>query len=208
MLHRREYRVESPNSLWHLDGYHKLIRWRVVIHGAVDGYSRLITYLEAASNNCAPTVLSAFQNAVAEYGLPSRIRTDRGGENVLVSQFMLEHPLRGTGRGSVWSDVVYTTRESRNSGGICTLLLLQLLLLHGILNICDDLDIYALHLTFLPLIQRQFDLFRNGWANHSIRTEHNRTPKQLWLMGLHDMHNQEPDHEAVQGILVVCFVAV
>ena len=42
-----------------------------------------------------------FQSAVDEYGLPSRIRTDRGGENVLVSHFMIEHPLRGTGRGSV-----------------------------------------------------------------------------------------------------------
>ena len=53
------------------------------------------------TNNCASTVLSAFQKAVDEYGLPSRVRTDRGGENVLVSQFMLEHPLRGPDRSSV-----------------------------------------------------------------------------------------------------------
>ena len=26
VLHRRRYHVEAPNSLWHLDGYHKLIR--------------------------------------------------------------------------------------------------------------------------------------------------------------------------------------
>ena len=29
-LHRRVYRVRSPNSLWHLDGYHKLICWKLV----------------------------------------------------------------------------------------------------------------------------------------------------------------------------------
>ena len=71
----------------------------------------------------------------------------------------------------------------------------------GILNICDDLDLYALHITFLPLIQQQLNQFRNGWANHSLRTERNRTPKQLWLMGLHDMHIQDPNHEAIQGII-------
>ena len=101
VLCRREYSVESPNSLRHLDGYNKLVRWRIVIHGRIDGYSRLITFLQAATNNCASTVLSAFQGAVDEYGLPSQIRMDRGGKNVLVSQFMLKHPLRGTERGSV-----------------------------------------------------------------------------------------------------------
>ena len=35
-LHRRVYHVESPNSLWHLDGYHKLIKWKFVIHGGIE----------------------------------------------------------------------------------------------------------------------------------------------------------------------------
>ena len=39
VLHRCEYQVPSPNSLWHVDGYHKLIRWKIVIHGGIDGYS-------------------------------------------------------------------------------------------------------------------------------------------------------------------------
>ena len=33
VLHRRVYAVHSPNALWHIDGYHKLIRWKIVIHG-------------------------------------------------------------------------------------------------------------------------------------------------------------------------------
>ena len=41
-LQRREYNVEAPNSLWHIDGYHKLICWKIVIHGANDGFSRII----------------------------------------------------------------------------------------------------------------------------------------------------------------------
>ena len=42
VLHRRQYSVPSPNALWHVDGYHKLIRWRLVIHGAIDSYNWLI----------------------------------------------------------------------------------------------------------------------------------------------------------------------
>ena len=77
--------IESPNSLWHLDGYHRLIRWNRVIHGGIDGYSRLITYLKVSANNYATSVLTALAAAFDEFGLPSRI--DRGGENVLVSQY-------------------------------------------------------------------------------------------------------------------------
>ena len=40
-IRRRTYSVPSPNSVWHLDGNHILIRWRFVVHGGIDGYSRL-----------------------------------------------------------------------------------------------------------------------------------------------------------------------
>lgn len=93
--------MESTNSLWHLNGYHKLIRWKIVVHGAIDGYSRLITFLKASSINRSETVLSGFLSAVEEFGLLSRVRIDRGGENVLVSPYMLEHPNRGLGPRSV-----------------------------------------------------------------------------------------------------------
>ena len=29
------------NSLWHLDGHHSLIRWKILIHGCIDGFSRI-----------------------------------------------------------------------------------------------------------------------------------------------------------------------
>lgn len=43
-IQRRVYQVSRPNALWHCDGHHKLIRWGIVIHGFIDGYSRLVRY--------------------------------------------------------------------------------------------------------------------------------------------------------------------
>ena len=81
-IHRRTYHVEGPNYVWHMDGNHKLIRWKFVIHGSIDGYSRLIVFIKCSTNNTAPTVFDSFITATQSYGIPKRLRTDLGGENV------------------------------------------------------------------------------------------------------------------------------
>ena len=45
--------------------------------------------------------MELFLNAVENYGLPSRVRSDKGKENVDVAWYMLNHPLREPGRGSM-----------------------------------------------------------------------------------------------------------
>ena len=57
-----------------IDGYHKLIRWKFVTHGAIGGFSRLVVYLHCCANNRASTVYDLFLNASQQYGLPSRIK--------------------------------------------------------------------------------------------------------------------------------------
>ncbi|CAL8371774.1 unnamed protein product [Gadus morhua 'NCC'] len=90
-LHRRQYSVPGPNCMWHIDGNHKLIRWRFVIHGGIDGFSRLVVFLSAATNNRATTVLDAFLGAFRQYGVPSRVRADKGRENFEVAYYMVDN---------------------------------------------------------------------------------------------------------------------
>ena len=73
-------------------------RWRSVIHGCIDGFSRVPIFIKCSDNNLSQTVLDHLVAATQEFGLPSRVRGDRGTENVKVVRFMEEQ--RGIGRGS------------------------------------------------------------------------------------------------------------
>jgi hypothetical protein len=108
-IRRRKYDVPRPNYLWHCDGHHKLIWWGIVIHGFIDGYCRTVSHtlhvfqqcltwicvqvtgLKASTNNRASTVLEVFMQAIQDYGTPSRMHGDCGGENTAVSVWMIMH---------------------------------------------------------------------------------------------------------------------
>ena len=78
-----------------------LIRWKIVIHAFIDGFSRFVTGIRASNNNRSQTVLDLFLDLVAEHGLPSRVRGDHGTENLLVAAHM--EYTRGVERGSyIW----------------------------------------------------------------------------------------------------------
>ena len=96
---RRVYNVKGANHLWHIDTNHKLVKWYLIIFGAIDGCRRLPVSLECISNNKAPTVLAYFLKGVYTYGLPSKVRPDKGRENVLVADHMIKE--RGPERGSM-----------------------------------------------------------------------------------------------------------
>nr|XP_033488755.1 uncharacterized protein LOC117260783 [Epinephelus lanceolatus] len=48
-IQRRVYTVPFPNYIWHIDGNHKLIRWKLVVHCAMDGYSKMLTFLQCSA---------------------------------------------------------------------------------------------------------------------------------------------------------------
>ena len=63
-VQRRQYMVKGPNAIWHIDGHHKLIRWRMVIHGGVDRYSRMIVFLKCSPNNFATIPPMGFESKI------------------------------------------------------------------------------------------------------------------------------------------------
>ena len=89
-VRRRVYHVDGPNCLWHVDGNHKLIKWKFVIHGGIDGFSRTLVYLHCSTNNRAITHLSLFVGDVQSYGLSEKVRSNLGGENVDIWRYMVE----------------------------------------------------------------------------------------------------------------------
>ena len=91
------------NACFHSSS-HAVGEWLYIyIHAGMDRFSHVSVFLHCSNNNRASTGLEHFQNAVVEWELPSRVRCscDKGGENTEVAWFMLSHPRRGTGRGSV-----------------------------------------------------------------------------------------------------------
>ena len=191
VVSRRCYHVAGPNSLWHIDGHHSLIRWRFVVHGAIDGYSRMIMYLSCSTNNKSSTVMQLFREAITEFGIPSRVRSDKGGENVQVCHFMVSY--RGTGRGShIAGSSIHNQRIERLWRDVyrcvcCTFHeVFYYLEAQGLLDPDNECDLFVLHCVFLPVINHHLLAFSNAWNQHPIRTERNWSPHKIWINGMID----------------------
>lgn len=184
-LHRRTYNVQGANHLWHIDTNHKLIRWHMVVFGGIDGFSRLPVVLTCSNNNKAITLLEHFKSGVNKFGLPSRVRSDKGMENVLIADYMIDK--RGTGRGSmITGKSTHNQRIERLWRDVFTGVLSYYYKMfyfmedEGMLDPLNNLHIAALHHIFLARINDKLQLWMAAWSNHRMRTTRS-SPLRLWL---------------------------
>ncbi|XP_057366117.1 uncharacterized protein LOC130686971 [Daphnia carinata] len=107
-IKRRVYKVRAPLSLWHIDVHHKMDRYGFIIHGAIDGYSRLIAYISLENDNFSETVIGLFEKAVNEWGCPASVRSDHDGENVRVirKSFRTGSSVHNQLVERLWSDAI------------------------------------------------------------------------------------------------------
>lgn len=185
-LQRRVYAVHGPMHLWHIDSNHKLIKYNMVIHGCIDGFSKTVIYLHCADNNRASTVLDIFTHAVEQTwrSVPYRIRTDGGGENIRIAEYMQQmrpnvHRPCIAGRSvhnqrieRLWRDVT-----DKVTSFYADLFILLETVHHVDFN--HPLVLFLVHYLYLDRINEHLERFQSGWNHHKLRTEHNKSPLQL-----------------------------
>ena len=201
VINRRKYFVPMPNSLWHIDSAHKLIRWKLIVHVCIDGKTRLIIYCVCCDNNKSESVLSLFQDGVARWGLLSRVRCDYGMGNYLVGSFMIDN--RGANRGSIITgSSVHNSRVERTHCDVyCGVLVFYARLFEnmeadGILDPLDEVHLFSLYHIYIPRINKSLSEFVAQMNNHPISTERNCSPLQLWEQGM--LENMYSGHTAVE----------
>lgn len=57
----------------------------------------------------------------------------------------------------------------------------------GILDPNDDIPLWCFHYVFLPVINNHLTNWKNVWVHHPMRTESNKRPMQMWIMGLQNL---------------------
>ncbi|CAC5397210.1 unnamed protein product [Mytilus coruscus] len=172
---RRKYSVAGPNDLWHIDGHHALIRWKLVTHGAVESYS-----------------------------LPSRVRGDQGSENVLVARYMEERRGSDRGSfiagksvhnsriERLWRDVYYAVIQTFYS-------LFYYLEGNDLLDVDNQKDLLCLHYVFIPRINEALSQFVVAYNSHGLRTERCWSPQKIWVNSMiqKNIHSAELNSENI-----------
>lgn len=153
----------------------------------IGGYSRTIVFLRCSDNNRAETVMSNFMDAVEKHGLPLKIRSDLGGENISVWRYMVEQ--HSTSSAIIAGSSTHNQRIERLWRDVfrCIAVLFydtfHKLEDDQLLDCLNDVDLFCLRYVFLKRINAALQSFVESWNNHSISSAGSMTPNQLYIQG-------------------------
>lgn len=189
-----------------------LIRYKIVIHCFVDGFSRYILGLRAHDNNRAQTVLDLFLTRVVESaGLPDKVRGDHGVENLKVAEYMRRRhgpenkpylwgayvflPMKTEDEKQLTLSNICSSRDNTRSErlwvdmtrgvGAKWKLFLWELEDSGDLDVANHHHIWLVHVLFLPHINYDLSVWAETWNLHKlqIKGERTRSPHDMFFFG-------------------------
>lgn len=61
----------------------------------------------------------------------------------------------------------------------------------GLLDPDNNNHLFCLHAVYQPLINQMLQRFTDSWINHKMRTAENKTPLQLFIMGMQQIESDD-----------------
>lgn len=185
-LKRRKYFAKGPNYVWHMDGYDKLKPYGFCIHGAIDGFSRRIMWLEVGHSNNNPTIIATyFYDCIKQVGgVPYRCRSDGGTENVNVAAMQRFFRRDASDEFAGEKSFLYgkSTSNQRIEGWWTFLRKSETdfwinyfkdLRDQGLYDETDPIHVECLKFCYMPLLRDELHRVAKHWNLHKIRPSSN-----------------------------------
>ena len=137
-------------------------------------------------------MFAAFESEIVEREIvPMSVRGDKGGENLLVSNFMFftrpdEPKAFMAGRSTQNQRIERIWRDMRKDVvNYYRSLFYHFVAKYGV-DFDNPLTVYCIHYLFIPRINEDLKRFANSWNMHRLRTEKgNKTPNMLLQQAQH-----------------------
>lgn len=108
-----------------------------------------------------------------------------------ISLYMLHHPNRRSGRGSMITDCSVHNQCIESVFGEMLTMEYCICITTYFIILKIETDLFALHYVFKSRINHHQSMWKDGYIRHHIRTAGHRTPIQLYILGLLQMRETQ-----------------